>query len=87
MAHRKDASVLSVLRDLGGESAYAEVRREWQDRLNVSNSMGASLLFNFLVQALTNRGAIRSECRAGGEQLCLIGVIDRRPVRATVGPR
>lgn len=81
MAQRKDASVMSVVRDLGGECAYADARQEWQDRLNVSNSMGASLLFNFLVQALAGRGLIRSE-GAGGEQLRLVPVsAERQPVQ------
>ena len=72
---RKDASVLAVLRDLGGVSAYAKARQEWQDRLNVSDSRAASMLFAFLVQAFTNRGLIRSD---GGEHLCLVSVPARR---------
>ena len=65
MSDRAEASLLAVLQDLGGQSAYDAVCQEWQRRLGLTSISGSRMLFYGLVGAMARRGTMRTESVAG----------------------
>jgi hypothetical protein len=65
MSDRAEVSLLAVLQELGGQSGYEAVCREWQRRLGITGVSGSRVLFYAIVGAMARRGAMRTESVAG----------------------